>query len=59
MSTERQRCTDVDWSVHISDNGTISWEGAKLSVLMDIRAELKQLNRIIGCRNAIETFPTS
>jgi len=30
------------------------WDGAQLAVLMDIRDELKVLNRIIGCGNAID-----
>jgi hypothetical protein len=29
----------------------VSWECANLAVLMDIRAELRSLNRLLGCQN--------
>lgn len=35
----------------IPEEGLIPTDKATLAVLMDIRAELRQVNRIIGCPN--------
>lgn len=49
------RFKDSDWALPRSDSGHIdSWQLAQIAVLMDIRDELKQLNRVFGCRNFLE-----
>ncbi len=44
------RHKDVDWNLPASgrDEG-LTWEHAKISVLMDIRDELKAINRRLNC----------
>lgn len=50
MSDTRRQ--NVGWSVcNEADGDRITWEGAKLAVLMDIRDELQKLNRLLGCSN--------
>lgn len=52
MADTRHR--NVDWTIHKNVvTGVVSWEGAQLAVLMDIRDELQALNRIIGCPNFV------
>jgi hypothetical protein len=46
MSDLRQK--DVYWNVYSTSHGT-----AHLAVLMDIRDELKILNRLLGCSNFV------
>ena len=43
-----------DWNWGIGEGPTYSWDAATLAVLMDLRDELKALNRIVGCDNAID-----
>lgn len=46
---------DVNWNVPTMKDGRIQdWDAVRLSVLMDIRDELRQLNRLLGCQNFIE-----
>lgn len=47
------RFKDFDWDLRQGNNfGTAaSWEDAKMAVLMDIRDELKVLNRVFKCPN--------
>ena len=47
------RFKDCNWSLPTSDDGkTIAtWEAARLAVLMDIRDELQDLNRLLRCPN--------
>lgn len=46
------RFKDSDWALPRSDSGHIdSWQLAQIAVLMDIRDELKQLNRVFACAN--------
>ncbi len=48
MSDGRRKNTS--WTVTIVAGGKeVSWEGAQLAVLMDIRDELQTLNRVLGC----------
>ncbi len=39
---------DTEWTI---PNGTINYEQAQLAVLMDLRDELKRLNRLLYCSN--------
>ena len=41
------RHKDVNWNC----GENVSFDGAKLAVLMDIRDELQTLNRLLACRN--------
>lgn len=49
-----RRKKDVNWTLHISDGGTVSNEHAQLAVLMDLRDELKKLNTLLHCPNVID-----
>ena len=42
---------DFNWNIDPESNGKYSHEGARLSVLMDIRDELKKLNAVFACGN--------
>lgn len=46
------RKKNVDWVIAGVD-GTITWSGATVAVLMDIRDELKTLNQLLACPNFI------
>lgn len=41
------RKKDFNWSLPEEN----TWDGTKVAVLMDIRDELKQLNRLLSCSN--------
>jgi len=47
------RHKDVDWRLHANESGTCSWDVVKVAVLMDIRDELKKLNRLLYCDNFV------
>jgi len=57
MSTEvhypNYQVANQDWSIHIDEGGSSSYDGAQLAVLMDIRAELRKLNRLLHCDNFV------
>jgi hypothetical protein len=53
----RSRCTDQTWNVARQSDGYVSYEAAQLAVMQDIRDELKKLNAIFHCSNALE-IPT-
>ncbi len=48
MDTRRK---DQDWNTGTTG---VTWDGAQLAVLMDIRDELKRLNAVVHCPNTIE-----
>ena len=48
-----QRHKDARWTIRDSGNG-VSFDGAQLAVLMDIRDELKLLNQLLHCQNFLE-----
>jgi hypothetical protein len=55
MSDTRRK--DYDWNT--GNPGTVmTWEGAQLAVLMDIRDELKKLNTLLHCYN-FTTIPAT
>jgi hypothetical protein len=43
---------DVDWDLE-NENGRIDWSRVPIAVLMDIRDELRQLNRLLNCSNTL------
>lgn len=45
------RVRNNDWKIWQNDEGTYSKGDARDAVLMDIRQELRNLNRILGCSN--------
>ena len=46
-----RQAKDVEWDV-VNENGKVpTWEHASIAVLMDIRRELRTLNRLLGCAN--------
>lgn len=49
-----QRKKDVNWKPADEDGNTPTWERANLAVMMDIRDELKDLNRILHCQNFLD-----
>lgn len=51
-----RRCKDFNWQVR-NENGVAyagSYEHAHLAVLMDLRDELKTLNRVFACQNFLD-----
>lgn len=48
MSDPRKK--DIQWRVRDQD-GEVTFDGAQLAVLMDLRDELKKLNVLLHCRN--------
>lgn len=44
-----QRHKDANWQIN-----EVSYDSAQLAVLMDIRDELKQLNRVLNCRDFLD-----
>ena len=48
MSHKKQ---NVEWTLHTNENGSTPYEDAILAVLMDIRVELQNLNRLLRCPN--------
>jgi hypothetical protein len=55
MSTDDRRCKGFNWTVRGADQkeGSASWDGAQLAVLMDIRDELQELNRRLACSDLL------
>jgi hypothetical protein len=51
----RTKGKDIEWTIY-DDFGKTTWELVPIAVLMDIRDELKQLNRLLTCDNFI-TIP--
>lgn len=51
------RHKDTNWNLPEGKHGvrstTHSWESIHSALLMDIRDELKELNRLLNCRNFI------
>jgi hypothetical protein len=43
------RRKDVDWN--IGDTTSLNWDQVKVSLLMDLRDELKKLNALLHCSN--------
>jgi hypothetical protein len=50
------RFKDVEWNLQTGPNynSTATWEQAGIAVMMDVRDELKQLNRLLNCRNFLQ-----
>lgn len=48
-----ERFKNNQWTVHRAVDGSVSYEGAQLTVLMDIRDELQKLNTLLGCHNFV------
>lgn len=46
-----RRKKDVNWTVADEEGAVPSWERVSVAVLMDIRDELKELNRLLRCQN--------
>jgi len=44
---------NIDWMVADQDGSIPSWERVSIAVLMDIRSELRTLNRLLACPNFI------
>lgn len=45
------RNKDVNWSLNDRQRDGVTYELIKAAVLMDIRDELRQLNRVFSCAN--------
>lgn len=49
---DKKRFKNANWELPTTPEGHIeSWQGVQAAVLMDIRDELQNLNRILGCHN--------
>ena len=45
------------WDIQTNENGNVrTWDEVQLVVLMDIRDELQELNRVMQCRNVSSGF---
>lgn len=44
---------DWDWTIKAKDSTSYGYDGAILSVLMDIRDEMKRLNSVLQCPNFV------
>jgi len=44
---------DFEWGLSPDSRGKYSFDSANLSVLMDIRDELKRLNNLLHCHNFV------
>lgn len=53
MSQLISTLANMNWGVTRDSAGNWSWDTAKLAVLCDIRRELQQLNRLLGCARFI------
>ena len=49
--TSNKRKKNIQWTLPTNSDGTTSWDGVKVAVLMDIRDELQHLNALLGCKN--------
>ena len=49
----RERCKDFEWTIERLGAGATA-QGAQLTVLMDLRDELKRLNGLLFCRNFVD-----
>lgn len=48
------RHKDANWNLGGKSEGTaVDWQQVTIAVLMDIRDEIKQLNRVFGCHNCL------
>jgi hypothetical protein len=47
------RCKNVSWKLHTDSDNVLSWESVHAAILMDIRDELQDLNRLLRCPNFI------
>jgi hypothetical protein len=54
MSHSDKRFRNVNWEIPRETSGNISFDGAQLSVLMDIRDELQRINLILSCKNVTD-----
>jgi hypothetical protein len=45
------RFKDVEWNLAAENGNCASWDHVPIAVLMDIRDELKSLNRLLNCPN--------
>lgn len=43
------RKKNAQWLLNVDANNKVSTDDAQLAVLMDIRDELQQINRMLGC----------
>lgn len=49
-----RRQKDSQWQLNLNADGTVNTDNAQLAVLMDLRDELKKLNRVFECVNFLE-----
>lgn len=49
----RDAARNLEWDLHINDDGTWDIERIQVALLVDIRAELKRLNNVLQCPNFI------
>jgi hypothetical protein len=43
---------NADWD--LPKSATLTWEQASFAVLLDIRGELRNIHRLLACRNALD-----
>lgn len=52
------RKKNVNWKLHVYENGSVPHHDANLAVLMDIRDELQAVNRKLDCWRIQRMFRT-
>ena len=45
---------NIDWHIHVNDDGTWNDADVQMALLNDIREELKRLNELLHCSNFVE-----
>ena len=53
MNLIDKRCKDLNWTMR-GDDGPVSFAGAQLAVLMDIRDELQAIRRRLDCSATVQ-----
>ena len=54
MLVSHKEVRDKNWSVNKNFDNTYNFDQVKLAVLLDIREELKSLNRLLHCSRFID-----
>lgn len=50
----RSDIRNMEWDIHINDDGTWPSEKVTIALLVDLRAELRRLNTLLHCSNFID-----
>ena len=51
MEQKYSKVAGMDWNLYQNDDGSWSNQSSLLALMMDIRAELRAINQVLGCGN--------